>query len=104
LRTLRIRTDDARVYWVDMRRLWPEVPQLHSGVQVYYTDAVRPDGFIGDLNYVGSTATIHAFTSPIQVGETVEDAARGVRIRVLGAGEDPFIAGALYADVSVERF
>jgi hypothetical protein len=104
LRTLRIRTRDARVYWVDMRRLWPDVPRLHAGVQVYYTETGRLDGWLGDLNYVGSTSTTNPQTSPVQVGEMVEDVTRGVRIRVIGAGEDPFMAGVLYADVRVEIF
>lgn len=104
LRTLRIGTDDAREYWVDMRRLWPEVPALHNGVKIYFTEDEFPGRFIGDLTYVGPASAVNSFTSPYQAGDTMEDTPRGGRIRILAVGEDPFIAGAYFADVSVERF
>lgn len=104
-RALRISTADSREYWVDMRRLWTEVTRLHEGVQVYHRDSSLPFTRTGgDLTYVGPAITVLPQDSPLRVGDAFEDVTRGVRIRLDAVGTDPFIAGALFADVTVELF
>jgi hypothetical protein len=103
VRLLRITTGDERQYWVDMRRLWTEVPRLNQGVQIYFTNE-RPWSWFGDeVYYVGPPGVGSPPLSPFRVGDELTDVARGVRIRVDAVGTDPFMFGALYADVTVER-
>ncbi|MGW8370283.1 MAG: hypothetical protein ACWGPN_16585, partial [Gammaproteobacteria bacterium] len=105
LRALKIPTDD-RIYWVSMRRLWPEKIWLRNGVQIHFTELERnrpgPDGLDGPT-YVGlrNTDPFPADSSPFQPGEVFEDTARGLRIRIDMTGSE---AGVPYADVTVERF
>ena len=100
VRAVRIVADD-REYWVDMRRLWDEVPLLHYGVQIYYQDTPEdPDADLPNNWFVaGPIVRAQPFETPFQVGQVFTDTGRGVRITVDAIGLDP-LAGNLPCAVS----
>ena len=107
LRALKIPTAD-RAYWVSMRRLWPLQYWVNNGVQIHYTPPEPNRIFRGGDGLQGATyvglrgaGLDPPRESPFLAGETFEDAARGVRIRIDATGEE---AGVPFADVTVERF
>lgn len=104
VRALRIMTSDDREYWVDMRRLFPEAPTLHNGVQIYYHEP--PPGIDPPANWfvVAPRPIVLDVDSPFLVGDVFTDAGRGLRITVDAVGLDPLAGGVHYADVTVERF
>ena len=107
LRALKIPTAD-RIYWVSLRRLWPLQPWVNNGVQIHYTPVRRNPAYVtgnglGGATYIGlrnADPEPHR-VSPFQPGEALEDAERGVRIRIDSTGEE---AGVAFAEVTVENF
>lgn len=102
---LLIRTDDAREYWVDMRRLWPEETGLHDGVQIHYWEKREPtEIFPLSVQAIGRQPGASIQSSAFVEGDVFEDAGRGVRIIIRSVGMDPFRFGVHTALVDVERF